>query len=218
MNKLPNSARWHYYSWKHKSQLLSIPMNWNFQKAAICVLLEISNQLSPKELEDLKFLCRDLGKKILEDITSGTGLFQVLTERSHLGADNIDYLSGLLSEINRLDLSNKLNDYSQSGFTDNNQPDQEERDKLNIATDVIAGRLGTRDWRKLGRKLGLNDVKLESISKRHPTEQDETTKEMLKEWKKSRGAEARAEELIEALRACQFNLTADKVVEKLPPP
>ncbi|XP_037649575.1 FAS-associated death domain protein-like [Sebastes umbrosus] len=182
------------------------------------VLLEISNQLSPKELEDLKFLCRDLGKKILEDITSGTGLFQVLTERSQLGADNIDYLSGLLLDINRLDLSNKLNDYSQSGFTDNNQPDQEERDKLDIATDVIAGRLGTRDWRKLGRKLGLNDVKLESISKRHPTEQEETTRAMLKEWRKSREAEARTEELIEALRACNLNETADRVVEKLPPP
>lgn len=72
-----------------------------------------------------------------------------------------------------------------------------------------------RNWRKLGRKLGLKDVKLESISKRHPTDLEETAVELLKEWRKSRGAEARTEELIAALRACQFNMTADKVEDKL---
>ncbi|XP_042337036.1 FAS-associated death domain protein-like [Plectropomus leopardus] len=86
--------------------------------------------------------------------------------------------------------------------------------KLDTATDVIAENLG-RNWRKLGRKLGLTDVKLESISRRHPTELDETVRELLKEWRKSRGAEARAEELIKALRACEFNLTADKVEDRL---
>lgn len=79
---------------------------------------------------------------------------------------------------------------------------------------MIAENLG-RTWRKLGRKLGLSDVKLDSISKRHPTELEETVLELLKEWRKSRGAEARTEELISALRACQYNLTADKVVDRL---
>lgn len=72
-----------------------------------------------------------------------------------------------------------------------------------------------RNWRKLGRKLGLKDVKLESISKRHPTDLEETVVELLKEWRKSRGAEARTKELIDALRACQLNLTADNVEDKL---
>lgn len=89
--------------------------------------------------------------------------------------------------------------------------------KLDIATDVIAENLG-RTWRKLGRKLGLNDVKLDSISKRHPTELEETARELLKEWRKRRGAEARTKELIEALRSCQLNLTADKVEDRLPTP
>lgn len=86
--------------------------------------------------------------------------------------------------------------------------------KLDIATEVIAENLG-KSWRKLGRKLGLTDVKLESISKRHPTELEETAVELLKEWRKNRGAEAQTEELIKALRACQFNLTADKVMSRL---
>lgn len=89
--------------------------------------------------------------------------------------------------------------------------------KLNIATEVTAENLG-RHWRKLGRKLGLTDVKLESISKRHPTELEETAVELLNEWRRKRGAEARAEDLIKALRACQLNLTADKVECRLATP
>jgi len=80
--------------------------------------------------------------------------------------------------------------------------------------EVIAANLG-KNWRKLGRRLRVSDVKLESISKRHPTDLEETAVELLKEWKKSRGAEAQTEELIKALRDCQFNLTADKVEDRL---
>lgn len=87
-------------------------------------------------------------------------------------------------------------------------------DKLDIASLVISENLG-RSWRKLGRRLRLNEVKLESIGRRHPTDLEETALELLKEWRRSRGAEARVEELIEALRACQFNLTADKVADQL---
>lgn len=86
--------------------------------------------------------------------------------------------------------------------------------KLNIATEVIAECLG-KDWRKLGRKLGLTDVKLESVSKRHPTELAETAIELLREWRKYRGAQAQTEELLKALRDCKLNLTADKVEDKL---
>ncbi|XP_044052673.1 protein FADD [Siniperca chuatsi] len=179
------------------------------------VLLEISNQLSSEQLDQMKFMCRDMiGKRELEKISTGRQLFQVLTERGRLGADNTDWLCQLLKLIQRQDLSDQLNGFErQSGNTDN-QPDEAEKVKLDVATEVIAENLG-RNWRKLGRKLGLNEVKLESISKRHPTELEETVVELLKEWRKSRGAEARTEELIKALRACQHNLTADKVEDRL---
>lgn len=86
--------------------------------------------------------------------------------------------------------------------------------KLDIATEIIAENLG-RNWRKLGRKLCLTEVKLESISRRHPTELDEIARELLKDWRKIRGAEARTKELIGALRACDLNLTADNLEDKL---
>ncbi|XP_076593027.1 FAS-associated death domain protein [Chaetodon auriga] len=179
------------------------------------VLLEISNQLSAEQLEQIKFLCRDMiRKRELETIDTGRKLFNILTERGRLGADNKECLCELLREIQRHDLSDKLNRFeSQSGSTDN-QPDDEEKAKLDIATEVISENLG-KSWRKLGRKLGLTDVKLESIYKRHPTELEEMAVELLKEWRKIRGAEARTEELIKALRACQYNLTADKVEHRL---
>lgn len=79
-----------------------------------------------------------------------------------------------------------------------------------MATEVICQNLGM-SWRRLGRKLGLSEVKLASISKRHPTDLEETTVELLKEWRKLRGPGAQAADLIQALKACDLNLTAHKI-------
>ncbi|XP_071400318.1 FAS-associated death domain protein [Centroberyx affinis] len=180
------------------------------------VLVAISNELTRDELEQMKYLCDDIGKRDKEKIDTGLKLFQALTQRNKLGADNTGFLSCLLTHANRQDLSDRLNGYeSQAEFTEN-QPDETERAKLDIATNVIVDNLALwNTWRKLGRKLGVKEVRLESISKKHPTDLEETVRELLKEWRKSQGAQAQAVQLINALRACQFNLTADKVEEEL---
>ncbi|KAM9860675.1 FAS-associated death domain protein [Aulostomus maculatus] len=179
------------------------------------VLLEISNQLSSEQLDSLKFLCQHvIGKRELERTNSGSRLFQLLTERDQLGPENCDFLSGLLGQIKRQDLSEKLKNFAEFSTVSEQPPDEAERGKLQIATDVIAENVG-RQWRKLGRKLGLNEVKLESIARKHPTDLEETVQELLKEWRRSRGTEARAKELVDALRACEHNLTADKVEDRL---
>ncbi|XP_031702607.1 FAS-associated death domain protein [Anarrhichthys ocellatus] len=178
------------------------------------LLLEISNQLNQEQLDSMKFLCKDFGKGVLEKIKNGTQLFQLLTEKDMLAADKTEYLSQLLKCIKRNDLSDKLNSWTESRSGDSeDQPDAAERAKLNVATDVIAENLG-KNWRKLGRKLGLTDVKLESVSRRH-TDLEETARELLKEWRRSRRAEARVSDLVAALRACQLNLTAEKVEDSL---
>ncbi|XP_054465024.1 protein FADD [Anoplopoma fimbria] len=178
------------------------------------VLLDISNQLSVKQLEDMKFLCNEfIGKRAMEKISSGTQLFLALREMGKLGADKTEYLSQLLNKINRCDLANKLDNFESPSGSGDNQPDEAERAKLDAATDVIADNLG-KNWRKLGRKLLLSEVRLESVSTRH-TDLEETARELLKEWRKSRGAEARASMLVDALRVCQLNLTADKVEDKI---
>ncbi|XP_008280374.1 FAS-associated death domain protein [Stegastes partitus] len=178
------------------------------------VLLDISNRLSPDELHNLKFLERDIGKRELEKVNTGLKLFQILMQRGKLSADNTQHLSQLLALIKRQDLIGKLNDFESPSEPTENQPEPAERDKLDAAAEVIAENLG-RNWRKLGRKLGLTDVKLESVSKKHPTDLEETTLELLKEWRKSKRADATTENLIAALRACQQNLTADKVEDRL---
>lgn len=86
--------------------------------------------------------------------------------------------------------------------------------KLNVATDVIVENLG-KNWRRLGRKLGFSEVKLDSISNRHPADLQETAVELLKEWRKVQKAEAQMQKLVHALRECQMNLTADKVEKKI---
>ncbi|RVE73738.1 hypothetical protein OJAV_G00034440 [Oryzias javanicus] len=175
------------------------------------LLLDISNQLKEDDLTKMKFLLGDhVGKRDLEKITSGHGLFQVLRERTLLGPENRDFLNGLLKGIARYDLSEKL-ELEPAPYRG---PSEEETAKLDVASRVISENLG-KSWRKLGRRLRVSEVKMDSISKRHPTELEETTMELLKEWRKNRKAEARTEDLVKALRDCQFNLTADKVEDEL---
>ncbi|XP_043998113.1 protein FADD [Gambusia affinis] len=179
------------------------------------VLLDISNKLKEENLEQLKFLVRDhIGKQKLERIKTGHQLFEILTEKGQLGKDKTDYLCQLLRQVQRDDLTEKLSNWEAQqedlkyGLSDT------ERDKLDIATEVIRDNLG-RNWRKLGRKLRLGETKMDSIATRHPTDLEETAMELLKEWRKIRGPEVQTKELIAALRDCQLNLTADKIQEKL---
>lgn len=179
------------------------------------VLLEISNELSSSQLEQLKFLLRDknFGKKVLENIDNGLKLFELMKERNDLAANKTELLSKLLKDINRQDLAEKIDNFIIQPDP-NYDLDEVEEEKLKIATEVIAENLG-KNWRKLGRKLGLTEVRLDSISSRHPTDLQETAMELLKEWRKDQRADAQVKQLIDALRACQMNLTADKVEKKI---
>ncbi|KAM9318843.1 FAS-associated death domain protein [Pholidichthys leucotaenia] len=179
------------------------------------VLLDISRELSSNQLQELKFLVRDeIKRKALEGIDNGTKLFEILMERNKLSAENTEYLSDLLTKIHRPDLSERLRTFERDHEAVRYGTEPAETEKLNKATDVIAENVG-RPWRKLGRKLGLSEVKLDSISANRHTDLEEVVRELLKEWRKMKGAEARTEELIKALRDCQLNMTADKVEEKL---
>lgn len=90
------------------------------------VLLEISKQLSADQLDSLKFLCRTIiGKREAEKISSGIKLFEVLTERGQLTVDNTKYLSDLLKEIRRQDLSEKLDNFECESL--DAQPEEAER-------------------------------------------------------------------------------------------
>uniref|UniRef100_A0A3B4ATA8 Fas (tnfrsf6)-associated via death domain n=1 Tax=Periophthalmus magnuspinnatus TaxID=409849 RepID=A0A3B4ATA8_9GOBI len=170
------------------------------------LLLEISSHLSKEQLESLKFLCGDvIRKRDQEKVDTGIKLFQMLMQRAKLGPDNTEYLSRLLTEVQRQDLRDKLQslDEQQRLHSFNSLSN-----KLEHAAEVLSENLG-HSWRKLGRKLGLTEVKLASISRKYPTDLEETAVELVREWRKTKGEQATVEVLLQALRDCQLNLTAD---------
>lgn len=90
-------------------------------------LLKISNQLSEEQLNNMKFLCRDtIGKRDMEQIKTGIGLFQILTERRKLGTDDMGLLRELLTQIQRYDLVDEVKYFETFQMSTVNQPDTKE--------------------------------------------------------------------------------------------
>ncbi|MCJ8737392.1 hypothetical protein PDJAM_G00023400 [Pangasius djambal] len=178
------------------------------------MLLEISEKLGFDHLAKLKFLCGNIiGKKKSEEIISGIQLFECLIERAEIGPNNTEPLRKLLTDIGQQALLEIIDSYEgQATATD--LPDETELGKINCAAEVIVEQLG-RKWLQYGRKLGITEAKLEGIQEKHPRNLEEQVRELFKEWKKMRKAEARVDELIRALRACDLNYTADVVERKL---
>lgn len=75
------------------------------------ILLDISNKLSEANVESLKFLCIDIGKKRLEKINKGIELFECLIERAEIGPNNTDLLRKLLKDIGQTVLLDIVEDY-----------------------------------------------------------------------------------------------------------
>lgn len=73
------------------------------------VLLNISEQLSKEQLQNMVFLCKGIiTKKDSEKIDTGLKLFTLLMERAKLGVDNTDFLCEKLEQIRRPDLAAKI--------------------------------------------------------------------------------------------------------------
>lgn len=177
------------------------------------MLVEISKQLSSENLSTMKFLCgADIGKKKKEEITSGIQLFEYLIERALIGPHDTAYLRKLLSEQEALLIL--IDNYEQQQPVQTDLPEETELEKINCAIELISEHLG-RKWIKYGRKLGITETKLDGIQEKHPRKLEEQVRELFKEWMKMRKAEAKVDELIRALRACDLNYTADVVEVKL---
>ncbi|XP_039546923.1 protein FADD isoform X2 [Pimephales promelas] len=181
------------------------------------MLLEISNKLSVENVASLKFLCTEyIGKKRLEKIDKGFELFECLMERAAIGADNTDLLRKLLNDIGQTALLEILQDYETGSRSPDDGLEEKHRD-INIATEVIVEHLGKK-WRQLGRKLGLQQTQLEGIQEKHSRDLEEQVRELIRVWMKIQRENARVKELIQALRDCKQNLTADLVEKKLREP
>ena len=79
--------------------------NSNFKS----LLLQLSNSLTRKELQELKFLCGDVvPRDKLETINHGFQLFEALEHLNKLSVRDRDFLASKLIAVNRADLRDQL--------------------------------------------------------------------------------------------------------------
>lgn len=85
-------------------------MSMNFRRA----LLRIAQEMSSRDLENLKFACRDvIPESRLDFIHSSKDIFLILEEKGLLSTDKLDYLTRQLVDINRPQL---LSHFESFGF------------------------------------------------------------------------------------------------------
>ena len=73
------------------------------------LLLQLSNSLTRKELQELKFLCGDVVPRgRLETINHGFELFEALEHLNKLSVRDRDFLASKLIAVKRTDLRNQL--------------------------------------------------------------------------------------------------------------
>ncbi|XP_010213106.1 PREDICTED: FAS-associated death domain protein [Tinamus guttatus] len=182
----------------------------------LSLLHSFSSGLTESELGSLKFLCRDkIPKRKLEGVRSGMDLFGLLLEQRAIAEDSVDLLETLLRAVKRLDLVEQLQQFVEEGEANApNQPDLNEKRLQKAAFDIIYENVG-RDWKRLMRRLGLPEVRIENIEAAYSNRLSEQVFKSLREWQKWKGKNAKVADLIKGLRDCCLNLVADKVEQKL---
>ncbi|XP_074132746.1 FAS-associated death domain protein [Sminthopsis crassicaudata] len=180
----------------------------------LLVLQRISSNLSRKELEDMKFLCKmKIGKRKLNEIEQGTELFSCLMQQNLLSMSNTAFLVSMLQSLKREDLVQEL-----ASFVDKPGPgqqlDPQVEAQLEVAFQVLCDEVG-RDWKRLVRKLGVSQVHIDRIVYAHPNDLREQFYQSLLLWKNSNDTEASVSTIEKALRDCYLNLAADILAERL---
>ncbi|NWH85340.1 FADD protein, partial [Aegithalos caudatus] len=172
------------------------------------LLHSISSRLSDKELAEMKFLRRDIGKGKLDRVQKGVEFFDILMERQEITKDNLVLLKELLQHIDRRDLLAEVLQFEEGQpYVPGDQPDEHEQ-----PVQVICGNIG-REWKRLMRELGMSEVNLDRIEAAYPLDLREKLFKALGEWQKGKGKDAKVADLIQALRGCDLNLVADRVEE-----
>ena len=77
------------------------------------LLIELSNALSTKDLEELAFAAEDfLPSGIIENTESALHLFTALQKDDKIGPTNLTLLQNMFETIGRVDLARRIQDFS----------------------------------------------------------------------------------------------------------
>ncbi|XP_064390312.1 FAS-associated death domain protein-like [Halichondria panicea] len=154
------------------------------------LLASVSDGLGREDVRGIKNLCYDnIPARKREEIDNGLDIFQVLREKKVIAADNPAFLKELLTEIGRVDLAEKVDEYVQKvldvGLVEPQKVTEclERGQLMRIATDV------GRDWRMLSRYLGLDDTTITSIQLQSQGDLAEASLQSLLRWQKNSGPE-----------------------------
>jgi len=77
------------------------------------LLVDLSFNLSKKDVETLKLAGVDvIPRRITENISTGLQFFDVLEQDGRIGPRNLNLLQDMLKTVGRLDLAEKIQDFS----------------------------------------------------------------------------------------------------------
>ena len=96
---------------RHFDDMAAVHDSWSYEAKSnfASLLLQLSNSLTRKELQELKFLCGGVvPRDRLETINHGFELFEALAHLNKLSVRDRDFLASKLIAVNRTDLRNQL--------------------------------------------------------------------------------------------------------------
>jgi hypothetical protein len=159
----------------------------------------VSDGLGAENLKALKNLCYDFIPKIqLDTIDVGLDVFNVLIEKTLIGADNVAFLCELLDAIGRKDLTDKVKTYVERMEAPSELSSQYVQTLDRPILKAIADEVG-KEWKMLSRHLNVDEVDIDSISREHHGDLKEAALKALLKWKVTAGDKATPKALKKAL-------------------
>jgi len=167
------------------------------------LLLKISKKLTNEELKDMKYLCSErIADGVLEDIKTVLDLFNKISQLDDTGDNGISYISELLKEIGRENLSNEL-----LGIPNNDQIPEKPNEDMKVLLE-IENRVAA-EWKILARHLGLDGDLINQIDADNNIVREKCAS-ALNKWKRKVGFD------LVALKKALLAIGRKDVVDEIP--
>lgn len=144
------------------------------------IILTISQNLKKEDVDSIKLLYHGvIGDGLLESASSPILLMKLLKEQGHLEPLE-KFCEEVLDFIGRRDISDKI--FQREEKPSNPQTPERKPDLPNNILDFVAQMI-TNDWKRLSRKLGLEEHIIEQIELDYPRTNEKCYQSLLR-WKK----------------------------------